>query len=591
MTDRSLTATEPGIKQAKLALKRVQLNQTTLAAARLGVARKTVSNFFTGKPVSDEIFFRICEVLKLDWQEIAGIVGPQTPNAGGFETGVGGSAPPALGAGGLPDIDTLVQQVRSSITPLIREQCGMMRVLDMDQPIELTGENGIYTNVNILEKQSRLRSNQTLNYDFDNRKVHEKGISGLEAVEKHRRLIVLGKPGAGKTTFLKHLVMQCIAGGFAADKVPFFVTLKHFAEAAKSPSLVAYLTKDLTVETVDRLLASGHALVFLDGLDEVREEDTKHVIREILSITCKSGENQFIITCRIAAKEYSFEPFTEVEVADFDEKQIATFAENWFRAKNDLLSAETFVQRLGANKPIQELAKTPILLTLLCLVFDRDKDFPTKRVDLYEQGIDLLLEDWDKKRDVQRDRIDRNIDLPFIKNLLSHIAFASFTEQTLIEYKQLERYIADFIQTLPPDSVYAELSRIDCKTLIKSIQAHHGLLVERAHRTYSFSHLTFQEYFTARQITTTKQINFLVARITEKRWREVFLLVAGIVQIPDELLIKMKSRIDFLLCDDPKIQHFLRWVNQKSLSAQVNYKLAAVSRVSASKNVTQHTDK
>jgi predicted NACHT family NTPase len=56
--------------------------------------------------------------------------------------------------------------------------------------------------------------------------VRERRIPGLEAVEKHRRLMVLGKPGAGKTTFLKYLAMQCITGGYAADKVPFFVTLK-----------------------------------------------------------------------------------------------------------------------------------------------------------------------------------------------------------------------------------------------------------------------------------------------------------------------------------------------------------------------------
>jgi NACHT domain len=468
------------------------------------------------------------------------------------------------------DIDAIVQQVRSAIEPLIREQCGMMRVLDMDQPIELTGDRGIYTNVNILEKQSRLRSERELleDCDFDNRRVRDRRIPGLKAVERHRRLMVLGKPGAGKTTFLKYLAMQCITGGFAAGQVPFFVTLKDFAEAEKSPSLLEYLAEGLTVETMDQLLSSGRALIFLDGLDEVREEDTKRVRSEILSITRKSVENQCVMTCRIAAQEYTFVNFTDVEVADFDEEQIATFAENWFRAKNDLLSAETFVRRLGANEPIQELAKTPILLTLLCLVFDRDKDFPTKRVDLYEQGIDLLLEDWDKKRDVQRDRIDRNIDLPFIKKLLSYIAFASFTERNLIDYKQLECYIADFIQTLPSDSAYAQLSRIDCetlcKTLVKSLQSHHGILVERAERTYSFSHLTFQEYFTARQITTTNQVDFLVARIAEKQWREVFLLVVGMMRNADELLLAMKSSIDLMIDSDQNLQQFLAWGSDKT---------------------------
>jgi predicted NACHT family NTPase len=35
--------------------------------------------------------------------------------------------------------------------------------------------------------------------------------------------------------------------------------------------------------------------------------------------------------------------------------------------------------------------------------------------------------------------------------------------------------------------------------ILKSIEAQHGLLVERSRGIYSFSHLTFHEYFTARQ--------------------------------------------------------------------------------------------
>ncbi len=75
-----------------------------------------------------------------------------------------------------------------------------------------------------------------------------------------------------------------------------------------------------------------------------------------------------MITCRIAAKEYTFERFTEVEVADFDSKQIATFAQNWFR-RSDPVKADRFIEKLKENKPIQELASSPLLLTLLCLVF------------------------------------------------------------------------------------------------------------------------------------------------------------------------------------------------------------------------------
>jgi predicted NACHT family NTPase len=586
-----LQATAAGIEQAKVALKGMQLNQDKLAL-RLGVTRQPIGKFFRGEIVGDENFVRICEVLGLDWKTIAGVVGPQTPNAGGFEIG---SAPPELGAGGPPGIDAIVQQIRSAIEPLIREQCGTMRVLDMDQPIELTGDRGIYTNVNILEKQSRLRSERELleDCDFDDRRVRERRIPGLEAVEKHRRLMVLGKPGAGKTTFLKYLAMQCIAGGYAADKVPFFVTLKDFAETEKSPSLLEYLAEKLpnlqsppfeggfrgitNHAIVDQLLSSGRSLILLDGLDEVREEDTARVIREMRDTADRFGGSQFVITCRIAAKEYTFERFTEVEVADFGKPEIATFARNWFRAKNDLPKAKTFVQRLERNQPIQELATNPLLLTLLCLVFGEGGDFPTNRADLYEEGVKTLLKKWDAKRNIQRDELYKKLDVQRREDLLSHVALLTFQQKEyFIKQRRLEGYIADFIGNLRDVDPEPEVLRIDSAVVLRSIQAQHGLLVERARGIYSFSHLTFQEYFTAREITDTNQIDFLVARIREKRWREVVLLTVGMMRNADELLLAMKSHIESMLQSDLKLQQFLQWVNQKSLSVKVAYKPAAV---------------
>ncbi|MEB3118266.1 MAG: hypothetical protein VKL01_07855, partial [Limnothrix sp.] len=115
-----------------------------------------------------------------------------------------------------------VAWVRSRVEADLRWRCGTMRVLDMEQPIAL---GTIYTQVNVLEKltaNQRLSSSELLgNLDeieeFDRfclGKVRQEKISGLDAVTRHQALMVLGRPGAGKTTFLKYLTIACLDGEF-----------------------------------------------------------------------------------------------------------------------------------------------------------------------------------------------------------------------------------------------------------------------------------------------------------------------------------------------------------------------------------------
>jgi predicted NACHT family NTPase len=490
------------------------------------------------------------------------------------------------------DIDSVVLEVRNKVSSNIQKRCGTMRVLDMEQPITL---DSIYTNVNILEKISR---NQRLSIDelledcdlknFDRLslgRVWQERIPGLEAVKRHDKLLILGKPGAGKTTFLKWLALQCNAGQLHQNRVPIFVTLKEFAEAPGQPTLIGFITKQLTeygVENaqaaVEQVLQAGRSLVLLDGLDEVRASDHDRVLAEICQISELLDTNQFVMTCRIAAKEYTFEKFTEVEVADFDVEQIADFAHKWFHSK-DPTKAEEFPKELKAYPGLQELATNPLLLTLLCLIFEERAGFPANRSELYEEGVDVLLKKWDGKRNIKRDEVYKDLSLQRKEDLLSQVAFIAFDRsEYFFKQKFVEEQIRDYIRNLPNASTDPEALKLDSEAVLKSIEAQHGLLVERARGIYSFSHLTFQEYFTARQLKEKADNDFkdFAMHITEKRWREVFLLTVGMLKSADKLLQAMKHQIDSILAQDEKLQQFLSWIEQKSGSMEAPYKPAAI---------------
>ncbi|HEY9881667.1 MAG TPA: NACHT domain-containing NTPase [Leptolyngbyaceae cyanobacterium] len=493
----------------------------------------------------------------------------------------------------LADVSELVQRCRSKIEPFIRERCGTMRVLDMEQPIGL-GE--IYTSVNILEKltgRRRLELSDLLEgfdpTDFDRVGlgcITEKRVPGLDAVQRYQKLMVLGKPGAGKTTFLKYLAIECCGGNFLADHIPVFVPLKEFAETKGQPELrsfAAAMLEDVSLDDLCTVLQQGKMFFLLDGLDEVREEDAKRVIRDVQGVADKYPENQFVITCRIAARDYIFQQFTEVEVADFDEQQIAEFADKWFCHKHPR-RAEKFLTRLQENNRIQELATSPLLLTLLCLVFEERGKFKDSRAELYEEGIELLLERWDDSREIEREQVYRRLPPKRKEDLLSHIALPTFeNSEYFFKRRRVEQLISTYIRNLPDVQADPDGLLVSSGKVLKSIEAQHGLLIERARDIYSFSHLTFQEYFAARQVmvspdprTMEQLLQDLVIHLPEQRWREVFLLTVEMLPDASYLLQLMKQRTDQLVADEPLVQEFLAWCLTKSLAVTVSYKPNAV---------------
>lgn len=505
-------------------------------------SRGPVCNFLNGQKISRKLFDKIYDALETALQDVHSghverndIAMPGNANLETWEGWATNSSTAAVQATSTPieplsaeplesAIDTLVQDVRQKGKNYIQERCGTMKVLDMTWPI---GLESIYTDVNILNEltgQRRLNISELSqnvnpeNFDRLGYKPPTERMPGLEAVQQQKKLMVFGKPGAGKTTFLKYLAIQCIKRNFLEDCIPFFIPLREFAETQNQPDLLEFMLQELNDVSSDDLLPilqQGRLLLLFDALDEVREKDSHRIIREIEKFARNYPNNHIVVTCRIAAKDYTFEKFTDAEVADFNKQQIYAFATKWFRLKQPKnftkwfrpkprTKAKSFINALNKNEPIRELAITPLLLTLLCLIFEAKGRFKDARAALYEEGIDLLLGKWDKSRGIERDPIHpiyRNLPTKHKKELLSQIAFTNFKEGAyLFEQKSLEDFISNYIKTLPEAQTTLETLPISSSRILSSIETAHGLLVQRAKKIYSFSHLTFQEYFTANYI-------------------------------------------------------------------------------------------
>ncbi|MGD1856649.1 MAG: NACHT domain-containing protein [Leptolyngbyaceae cyanobacterium] len=503
-------------------------------------------------------------------------------------------------------IDDLVKDAQQRTRGLINARCGQIQILDMNKPIEVAD---IFTEVKITDKISSKRRiklqelvekyeqlEQKNNFKFTIARLFEGDkISGVELIGNEPRLMILGRPGAGKTTFLRYIATFTNRSKILSGHFPVFISLKDFQDQDSRISLKSHIENELSLceinrEIFDRLLKASRVIFLFDGLDEVQKEHFNRVVRQIKELSQTFSKNRFIITCRLAASEYTFENFLEVEVCEFTKQQITIFVSNWFKANHVQKKTKKFIKHLKNDKEIRELATNPLLLTLLCLVFEELDEFPRNQTELYEEGLDILLSKWDASRTIERPETYRKLSKNKKEDLLCKIAYATFEKNKgLFKRVTIEKEIREYVENLPRSISSPEDVESDCHSILESMVAQHGLIVEVAKGIYSFSHRTFHEYFVGLKIIKTldpkeqgKLLQSLAIHISDYRWQEVFFLVACMQPNSDFLFGLIKSEIDKIVEENEKIKAFISWLKEKSLAAENtrgSQKFNAISQV------------
>lgn len=394
----------------------------------------------------------------------------------------------------------------------------------------------------------------------------------LKVMQKHSGVIILGDPGAGKTTFVKYLALRLARGEGKKiglnDYLPILLPLAAFANAitARDVRLDDFIAEyfdgigaDLPVgPMLKEALKAGRALILLDGLDEVRDISLRNTVVErvvdFFAFHRREG-NKFVLTSRVVgyrAVRPSAEDLVECTIVDFEEDEIEEFVKYWTTALEKQAQGNTAVARADAetdrrelldaiqqNPGVRQLASTPLLLTILALMKRQGVSLPERRVQLYDQYVNTLLSTWNRARSLSGRAPGRDIDELQTVRILAPLALWMHEVSPgvgLVGREDMRRKLEELFLERGDVSPHQA-----ARQFLVDVREHAALLLERGPGEYGFIHLTFEEYLAAVALALMGQgnpapiIEVLSAHVGEQAWREVTLLTIGYLGIRQQL--------------------------------------------------------
>ena len=349
-------------------------------------------------------------------------------------------------------------------------------------------------------------------------------------------IVLLGRPGGGKTTTLKAIARDILYGNLDNSNMllpaPIVIRLRekdpekslyeHIFEALnldffnKDGTLVERekLSDSNIIEIVHTILNEFAFPVMVDGFDEISVAQKSRAemqaiksrfISDFNNLCMAVNRSLIILTSRTA--DFDAMPLAahKYELSALSNRQVRKFVYKYF--KNKEVSAAVYEELVG--KKLLGAEFIPLTLTYMCIVYRKYGQLFNSRRELYNRIIDLMIDEWDIKRQIRRGSSFEKFDTYDKKRFLRQLSY-NLTTNTWKFYFPLGTVREQF-EIICQD--YEGLQKRDFYSVLQEIEVHTGLFVKSG-EGYMFSHRTLQEYLAATYLyefpEVPKDVNLLI---------------------------------------------------------------------------------
>ncbi|MDQ3964595.1 MAG: SUMF1/EgtB/PvdO family nonheme iron enzyme [Actinomycetota bacterium] len=399
-----------------------------------------------------------------------------------------------------------------------------------------------------------------------------------------RQVVVLAPPGHGKSTLCSLLANRAAEDAKRTRRgwVPVRVNMRSLHACGVWESLEDLMRRVLGFEEalareLLELSATGHLWFLLDGLEEVPSDNLSALLTR-LNTDLLSSANRLLVTCRTGdymnPRQKRHIALPAIELTPFTEDHLDSYIELWhIHAEQGRTGwAEAHLQATRAlietHSDLRDMARTPLLAALLCMMGSSGRFFRQGRSAFLEQAVQYLLvrPQW---REEEGEWAEGIVDDALLEPMAQRLAFDMLrgcvsdgrahargpvvVGSPLFEMstEHLRAFIREELVGLDGPFADAQLERDTVNAYVDRFigRTSTGLLQETRVDVAEFTHRTFQECLAAQYLCRRAHRSYRISLARLEDWREVFHLMAGIHQSDGRGIADLFLLIKKLLSD------------------------------------------
>jgi hypothetical protein len=307
-----------------------------------------------------------------------------------------------------------------------------------------------------------------------------------QALSQSRRIVLEGPAGRGKTTTLIQLAQRPRTAG-----TPFIVELPAWTSSRRGileyiAGMPAFQAERLTAADLARVQQTEPFLLLLNGWNEIAESNSVHANDALRELERDLPSAGIIIATRTHHLTPPLPGALRLRLLRLRRVQRAAYLAARLGAKGAELRA-----RIDADPPLDELTRTPFVLSEVASLFEAGADIPSTKIGVLAEVLGLH-----EQRDEHRNALQA---APIFGRQTDYLKALS-TEMTRRGAVTLPegdaRAVVAAVARELADS--GQIEAVGAPAILATLTAHHVLeRVDYPHTAFQFEHQQLQEYYAA----------------------------------------------------------------------------------------------